>query len=90
MFSTTICAFLFIAILLCIMCVATNIEMFTYSTMYDHPTKCFSCERDVVTRLGPEWAWLGQDTKSFDAEKEMIFMTGDVASAMDTHAIRYY
>lgn len=61
-----------------------------YSTIYDHPTKCFSCERDVIQRYGEEWAWLGQNTKSFDAEKEMIRMTGDIASAMDTHPIKYY
>ena len=59
-------------------------------TVYDHPNKCYSCERDIIARLGPEWGWLGQKTKSFDAEKEMIRMTGDVRSAFDTHPIRYY
>jgi hypothetical protein len=67
-----------------------KIEKFANSTIYDHPTKCFSCERDVIRRLGPEWAWLGQNTKSFDAEKEMIRMTGDISSAIDTHPIKYY
>jgi len=67
-----------------------RIESYANSTIYDHPTKCFSCERDVIQRLGPEWGWLGQKTKSFDAEREMIRMTGDVASAIDTHPIRYY
>ena len=67
-----------------------KIEQFANSTIYDHPTKCFSCERDVIQRLGPEWAWLGQNTKSFDAEKEMIRMTGDISSAIDTHPIKYY
>ena len=60
------------------------------STIYDHPTKCFSCERDAIARYGPEWAWLGQNTKSFDAEREMIRMTGDISSAIDTHPIKYY
>jgi hypothetical protein len=67
-----------------------RIESYANSTIYDHPTKCFSCERDVIQRLGPEWGWLGQKTKSFDAEREMIRVTGDVASAIDTHPIRYY
>jgi len=60
-------------------------------TVYDHPNKCYSCERDIIARLGPEWGWLGQKTKSFDAEKEMIRMTGgDVQSAFQAHPIRYY
>ena len=70
--------------------IIARIESYANSTIYDHPTKCFSCERDVIQRLGPEWGWLGQKTKSFDAEREMIRMTGDVASAIDTHPIRYY
>lgn len=67
-----------------------QVEQFANSTIYDHPSKCFSCERDVIQRLGPEWGWLGQKAKSFDAEREMIRMTGDVASAIDTHPIKYY
>lgn len=59
-------------------------------TVYDHPNKCYSCERDIIARFGPEWGWLGQKTKSFDAEKEMIRMTGDVRSAFNAHPIRYY
>lgn len=66
------------------------VEHYANSTIYDHPTKCFSCERDVIQRLGPEWGWLGQKAKSFDAEREMIRMTGDIASAIDTHPIKYY
>jgi hypothetical protein len=85
---------LFIFVLLTFLITAYHvlsvIESFRYSTIYDHPSKCFSCERDVINRLGPEWAWLGQNTKSFDAEREMIRMTGDIASAMDTHPIKYY
>jgi hypothetical protein len=61
-----------------------------FSTIYDHPSKCFSCEQDMIARFGPEWAWMGQNTKSFDAEREMIRMTGDVGSAVDTHPIKYY
>jgi hypothetical protein len=59
--------------------------------IYDYPTKCFSCERDVINRLGPEWGWLGQNTKSFDAEKEMIRMSGgDIRSAFHAHPLKYY
>jgi hypothetical protein len=70
--------------------IALQIEGFAYTTIYDHPTKCFSCERDAIRRFGPKYAWLGQNTKSFDAEREMIRMTGDVSSAIDTHPIKYY
>lgn len=70
--------------------VVNRIEGYANSTIYDHPSKCFSCERDVIARLGPEWGWLGQNTKSFDAEREMIRMTGNIASAIDTHPIKYY
>jgi hypothetical protein len=65
-------------------------EGFARSTIYDHPTRCFDCEVDAMRRLGSEYGWLGQPAKSYDAEKHMIRMTGDVASAIDTHPIRYY
>lgn len=60
------------------------------SSIYDHPTRCFDCEVDAMRRLGAEYGWLGQPAKSYDSEKHMIRMTGDVASAIDTHPIRYY
>ena len=60
------------------------------SSIYDHPTRCFDCEADAMGRLGPEYGWLGQPAKSYDAEKHMIRMTGNVASAIDTHPIKYY
>ncbi len=65
-------------------------ERFVMSSIYDHPTRCFDCEVDAMRRLGSEYGWLGQPAKSYDAEKHMIRMTGDVASAIDTHPIRYY
>jgi hypothetical protein len=65
-------------------------EGFAMSTIYDHPTRCFDCEVDAMRRLGSEYGWLGQPAKSYDAEKHMIRMTGDVASAIDTHPIKYY
>jgi hypothetical protein len=65
-------------------------EGFAVSTIYDHPTRCFDCEVDAMRNFGKEYGWLGQPAKSYDAEKHMIRMTGDVASAVDTHPIRYY
>lgn len=82
--------FMFLVFLITAYNILAVIEKFASSTIYDHPTKCFSCERDVINRLGPELGWLGQKTKSFDAEREMIRMTGSIASAIDTHPIKYY
>jgi hypothetical protein len=65
-------------------------EGFAGSTIYDHPTRCFDCEVYAMRRLGSEYGWIGQPAKSYDAEKHMIRMTGDVASAIDTHPIKYY
>ena len=59
-------------------------------SVYNHSTKCFSCEKDIINRLGPEWGWLGQDTKSFDSEFDLIKRSGDVSSAFNTHDLRYY
>lgn len=82
--------FTLVVLLVVALHIILQLEQFAYTTIYDHPTKCFSCERDAIRRFGPEYAWLGQNTKSFDAEREMIRMTGDVASAIDTHPIKYY
>lgn len=65
-------------------------EGFAMSTIYDHPTRCFDCEVDAMRKFGKEYGWLGQPAKSFDAERHMIRMTGDVSSAIDTHPIKYY
>lgn len=65
-------------------------EGFAASTIYDHPTRCFDCEVDAMRKFGKEYGWLGQPAKSFDAARYMIRMTGDNASAVDTHPIRYY
>jgi hypothetical protein len=34
-----------------------------------HKASCFSCEKDMIGRYGTEAAWMGQPTKSFDAER---------------------
>lgn len=86
----TILSFFALLVLVIAYGVLDAIEKYANSTIYDHPTKCFSCESDAIARFGPEWGWLGQKTKSFDAEREMIRMTGDIGSAIDTHPIRYY
>lgn len=61
-----------------------------FSSYTDHPSKCYSCEQDIIRRQGEEWAWRGQKTKSFDAERAMILRTGQPEAAYDAHPIRYY
>jgi DNA-directed RNA polymerase subunit N (RpoN/RPB10) len=34
------------------------------------PTKCFSCERDMINRYGPQYAYLGKPSKCFSCEKQ--------------------
>ena len=35
------------------------------------PTKCFSCEQDMINRYGLEYAYIGQTTKCFSCEKKL-------------------
>lgn len=35
------------------------------------PTKCFSCERQMINTYGPEYAWQGKQSKCFDCERQM-------------------
>jgi hypothetical protein len=58
-----------------------------YSGVLDHPTKCVSCER----ALPPDLAWMGQKSKCFDCERDLIDRSGgDVRAAFDAHAVRYF
>lgn len=34
------------------------------------PTKCFSCERDMINRYGHQYAYMGKPTKCFSCEKQ--------------------
>ncbi len=37
------------------------------------PTKCFSCERDMIARPGGStaFAWMGKPSKCFDCERQL-------------------
>lgn len=83
------CIIVSVCIMILLYYLFANIEKYQDYAL-NHSTKCFSCERDIIARYGPEWAWLGQDTKSFDSELDMIRQTGDISSAFNTHDIRYY
>lgn len=45
-------------------------EGFTDRLYLSGPTKCFSCERDMIQRLGPQYAYMGKPSKCFDCEKQ--------------------
>ena len=40
------------------------------------PSKCFSCEKDLIRRKGKEWAWQGQVSKCFDCETDLVKRLG--------------
>ena len=40
------------------------------------PSKCFSCEKDLIKRKGRGWAWQGQVSKCFDCEKDLVNRLG--------------
>lgn len=61
----------------------TRSQLPEHFDIYDHPTRCFDCEQEAIAMFGKEYGWLGQKTKSFDAERQM-------ASPVDAHPIRYY
>lgn len=90
--NSTFWFFIGISVLIAIYHLIKDIEKYIdYNhPMYRHSTKCFSCERDIASRYGMDWAWMGQDTKSFDSEVDMIQQTGNIISAYNTHDIRYY
>lgn len=87
--SYNIFIFLSIILLLFVIKIVYSIREY-YSSVYDHPTKCFSCEREAILNFGPDMGWLGQPTKDFDSEKELIFRHGSRSAAFGAHPIRYY
>ena len=46
------------------------------------PSKCFSCEKDLIRRKGLEWAWQGQVSKCYDCEKDLIKRLGPKYGAL--------
>lgn len=46
------------------------------------PSKCFSCEKDLIKRKGEMWAWQGQVSKCFDCEKDLVKRLGPKYGAL--------
>ncbi len=58
-----------------------GIENLTNPRLYlSSPTKCFSCEQDMINRYGPEYAWMGKPSKCFSCEQDLINMYGPNAA----------
>ena len=64
-------------ILFIIVCIKASITIKNISNYVNwnaqylqHKTSCFDCEKQMINTHGEEGAWMGQPTKSFDAEKE--------------------
>ena len=55
-------------ILLIIILYYKKIEKFTV----DRPSKCFSCEREIINRVGITNVWRALPTKCFDCEKQAL------------------
>lgn len=51
-------------------------EKFSDRLYLSGPTKCFSCERDLIRRYGMQYAYMGQPTKCFSCEKQIVANRG--------------
>ncbi len=73
-----IISFLIILILIAIFFYGKrNVETMTNPRLYlSSPTKCFSCEQDMIKRYGPEYAWIGKPSKCFSCEQDLIYRYG--------------
>ena len=54
------------------------------------PTKCFSCERDMIARHGgdPSYAWMGKPSKCFDCEQQLAAVDPNLANL--THGTKCF
>ena len=54
------------------------------------PTKCFSCERDMIARNGgdPSYAWMGKPSKCFDCEQQLAAVDPNLANL--THGTKCF
>ena len=72
-----------------LLCHATARRTETFSRLYlSGPTKCFSCERDMIRRAGPEYAWMGKPSKCFDCERQLANVHPNLANL--THGTRCF
>lgn len=59
----------------------------TFSSALDHPSKCFSCERQYP----PQSAWRGGKTKCFSCLKQAYDLSGgNECAVFNEQPIKYY
>ena len=65
-------------------------EAFRSTSVYEYPSKCFDCEKDLANRFGDDYAWMGQNTKSFASERALVQQTGSMRDGVHAHPLKYY
>lgn len=56
-------------------------EHFTSSSLYlAGPTKCFSCEREMIKRHGKAYAFMGKQSKCFSCERQLASVDPQLAN----------
>jgi hypothetical protein len=60
-----------------------------FSLYLSGPTKCFSCERDMIARHGNSaFAWMGKPSKCFDCERQLALIDPQLAN--HTHGTKCF
>lgn len=60
-----------------------------YVNYLNHKSKCFSCEKEMIQRVGKNGAWMANPAKSFDAEREAVSKNG-LEGGFLAKTIKYY
>lgn len=53
-----------------------------------HKGRCFDCEKQMINMYGKDAAWMGQQAKSFDSERDAVLQANSNGFLAKT--IRYY
>ena len=79
-----------VGLLLHALLVVPSSESFFTPLYLSGPTKCFSCERDMIARNGgdPSYAWMGKPSKCFDCEQQLAAVDPNLANL--THGTKCF
>ena len=77
----TIVVLLIVSILVGVSLFKTGVKE-NFNLLYlSGPTKCFSCEKDMIMRHGHSgYAWMGKPSKCFDCEQQFARVTPNLAN----------
>jgi hypothetical protein len=84
--------FIFIFILVALKVFLDTKELFNQVPQYlHHKSRCFSCEKDMIDRHGPDAAWMANPSKTFSAEQDGIRQAnGDISGGFLGKTMKYY